>query len=84
MCDKMTTNKAERKKLKRVMNKIAVELYEKAMKDSVKKQVFDEFEQLLDNVYKYVPLETQEERAVANLIIAYLRDALNDLNANKG
>jgi len=76
--------KAKRKKLKRVMNKIAVELYEKAMKDSVKKQVFDEFDQLLVNADKYVPLETPEERAVANLIIAYLRDALNDLNANKG
>jgi len=71
--------KTKRKKLKRVMNKIAVELYEEAMEDSVKKQVFGEFEQLLDNVDKYVPLETSEERAVANLIIAYLRDALNDL-----
>jgi len=75
----MTINKTKRKKLKRVMNNIAMELYEEAMKDSVKKQVFDEFEQLLDNVDKYVPLETPEERAVANLIIAYLRDALNDL-----
>jgi len=84
MCDKMTTNKAKRKKLNRVMNKIAVELYEKAMKDRVKKQVFDEFDQLLDNVDKYVPLETPEERAVANLIIAYLKDALNDLDTKKG
>jgi len=71
--------KTKRKKLKRVMNNIAMELYEEAMKDSVKKQVFDEFEYLLDNVDKYVPLETPEERAVANLIIAYLKDALNDL-----
>jgi len=76
----MTTNKTKRKKLKRVMNKIAVELYEKAMKDSVKKQVFDEIEQLLDNVDEYVLLETPKERAVANLIIAYLKDALNDLD----
>jgi len=84
MCDKMTTNKTKRKKLNRVMNKIAVELYEKAMEDSVKRQVFGEFEQLLDNVDKYVPLETPEEKAVANLIIAYLKDALNDLGTKKG
>jgi len=48
-------------------------------KQEYKKQIFNEFKQIIDNIGENVLLETPEDKLTARLITAYLKDALKEL-----
>ena len=48
-------------------------------KQEYKKQIFNEFNQLIDNIDENVELDTPDERLTGRLITAYLKDALKEL-----
>ena len=53
-------------------------------KQEYKKQIFNEFNQLIDRIDENVELDTPDERLTGRLITAYLKDALKELeNAKK-
>jgi len=52
-------------------------------KQEYKKQIFNEFNQLIDRIDENVLLDTPQERLIAQLITSYLKGALKELYDKK-
>ena len=52
-------------------------------KQEYKKQIFNEFNQLIDRIDENVLLDTPQERLIAQLITSYLKAALKELYDKK-